>query len=337
MRRRAALLLTLALFPVFASGADPLEQACLEAFQHLEQPPKDQVTDILQQLLQALNTNADRPQVADGVFDGNPLAEKLLAFAKNGQLMNQQDSRLNQMGLLVPNGGLCASTCSVNLVGTMLVGPNDNFQNVAPTVENIIVQMYKTIRDKEGAVGGNLPADPNDQMGVLLQMLEKIVNQNSDDARYGAFVEDLLKALQPLIEVSGGNVGPITHGFENDMAMASPGGILYSTVHITDNAMQAVALNGTHAILIPKIDTINHLIYVSDPNRPNAIYARNYWLTPAGEPQFESLVSYNNAGPSYITIDHFQLVQQVSQPPSLQDILARIRAMMVQSQGTAAP
>lgn len=83
--------------------------------------------------------------------------EKLMA---NEKLIGQQDPRLDQRKLLVPDGGLCVSTCGVNVLHSILAALRGNFATFARKsdehVERIVTETEKAF-SKDARYGMTLP------------------------------------------------------------------------------------------------------------------------------------------------------------------------------------
>jgi|GEM_PF-5278332 len=159
------------------------------------------------------------------------------------QLIHQNDIRLGSRDLLIENGGLCASTCGVNVLHAMVsyqFGHVADFTRKADHyLHRILEEVYKNTRT-DGRLGLTL-SELAIGMDELRRDLNLQISTEFVQVRPGApiFMRDLIPAENELI------IASIRQG-------QSGGHALY------------------HAIVITDADPERKLISYSDPNRPNA-------------------------------------------------------------------
>ena len=242
------------------------------------------------------------PLVSSADFTGSEVSRNYLRMAEQQQLLNQSDPRLNAQGLLLPNGGLCASTCYVNVIGATTLAPESigQFSSVTPQIIGAIVTAYKSAHRQDlnslGAIGQLITAI--DPQGVL------------SDGRRGASLFTLAKMTKPVFQQLGAAASDLLPATEVNLANSSrANGIMVAGSSLYKAAGQSVGgPHGQHALVILKIDTSSRTIWISDPNRPNRVYTRNYNLNSEGKPYFSSLLDYD--GPTTIQLNDYQLIQR---------------------------
>ena len=297
---RMAFLVLLFVLPALAAPPEPF---CEKEFAPLGDSKQDSIKSSIQQgLVRAQESGG--PQVPANVFAGNPLAERYYSFAARKQLLSQNDTSLNRFDLIVANGGLCATTCVGNLLG-VLVGEGE-IQKDLPALVAGLVLLYKRIIEETIKTGMDYLKVQNPALyQASLSDIKRLT-----DARRGAYLEPLTRRVRPIVENSGGKIGEVTIAMEENLGKVR-NGILVAAVKVTDEKqLPILGANEGHAINILKVDTVNQIVYVSDPKRANDIYARKYWIGPGGRPQFQSLVSEVPNGPTYFELNYYQLIEK---------------------------
>jgi hypothetical protein len=187
--------------------------------------------------------NRQRTQHELNYRQAHSLGQQFHNIAADGLLIQQNDWRLAQRNLLVPNGGLCATTCAVNVmhaISRYLHGTGHEF--------------------------GSIPDFK------IHQMVNKAWENHRRDARTGL---DLYTLSNVMRDVSSGLPMTVQHY----MASANHGGTFRDFALAEDEIILAAVESGFnqngaqtyHALVITAVDIRNGRVTYSDPNFPNQI------------------------------------------------------------------
>lgn len=250
-------------------------------------------------------TPSSAPSTPASFFSGSNYSENYQAFAAGGQLLNQSDARLGRRNLLVPNGGLCASTCFVNVIGSVAINGTDaaQFNAGAPQIIELVLAAYSNAHREELKNAGIA--------GQLIIALDK--NGRLSDGRFGASAMVLAKNLKPLFEAFGGTVQVSVPATEGKLAEAFQhrNSIMIAASRLFDNGGAVGGPHGAgHAIVVLDLDPALRVIRISDPNNPNHVYNAAYHLDQNGKINFTSPLSYSKNGPTRFVLDDVQIIQK---------------------------
>lgn len=206
------------------------------------------------------------------LFDFNPgtAAHNFMNLAHNFALLRQTDQRLNQLGLIVPDGGLCGPTSVANIFSALLSGSVTLWhisQNSPVVVETLVDAFndyyYKKYKELYDA-----------RRGTYSDMFTEFI------ASHWSIVLSDLKQFGRRREIVSGIVPPDELG-PFDIAKVFAGGdrLMLAGIYSIDDAFEG---NG-HAIAILAIDPIAQTISYSDPNNPNDVLISPYLYKAEGE------------------------------------------------------
>ena len=172
-------------------------------------------------------------------------------LALAGMLLEQQDLRLNEHDLFVPNGGLCATTCMTNILGasTLHLENVKTFTERAPLMLARIVYEYNTQIEEDA------------RLGAQVDLVANVTNSISDELlklnNYNSFEETVvLTASQIRSEFYPNRIFSALRGDAIAIGSVLPA--------------EGYHLLG-HAVVILGIDNDSRRIVISDPNLPNDI------------------------------------------------------------------
>ena len=172
-----------------------------------------------------------------------------LALAR--MLLEQQDTRLNEHDLFVPNGGLCATTCMTNILGasTLQLENIRTFIERAPLILARIVYEYNAQIREDARVSA--------RVDLVANVTNSISNELLTLNQYNSFEETVvLTASQIKSEFYPNRIFSALRGDAIAIATVAPA-----------QGGQSVG----HAIVILGVDNDTKRIVISDPNLPNDI------------------------------------------------------------------
>ncbi len=173
------------------------------------------------------------------------LGATFVSLQNHGQLIQQMDPRLAMRALLVPNGGLCVSTCGVNAIRA--------------------VYHYAT------GFGGPVQAFPDE---YIHRIVNQVWWQNGHDARFGLFFSQAAVALQSIALQEHLNMvvawepipsRPLTLGTvkpaENELVMIA-----------VETGLKDDGTPAFHAFVVSGMNSESKFLSLSDPYLPNRIF-----------------------------------------------------------------
>ena len=175
-------------------------------------------------------------------------------LAGRGSLLPQQHASLACRGLLVPDGGLCCSTCATNglLAGYDRLGKLGNLRLTSDELLHQIVWDVKQTYNKDARVGLDF--------GCASESVKRVASQLVDGACVNACVpywrQGDGKALQ---------------GDRNHLA-----------VWAVDTGKRRNGQDGSHAIVVLGVNAARRLVEYSDPNYPNTVKVSGYQVGGGG-------------------------------------------------------
>lgn len=211
----------------------------------------------------ALSTSQMPAQISKGhlpvgfdvtLFPESTAARVFVEMARQGMLLSQTSQTLEERNLLSPNGGLCASTCVTNLMGAMTAQFHNfrAFPGRAPDITHWVVEAYNQNTGHDARMGANV----NVMSDVVLGLYPLILNQLNYDPLFTLLDLQLQRFDQEIY------AHRIFQAMRHDtLAIAS----------VKAHNSQQFGSNTGHAIIILKVDTEKHHLYISDPNLPNEI------------------------------------------------------------------
>ncbi len=196
------------------------------------------------------------------IFPENTSARVFVEMAQRNMLLNQTSAELGAKGLLVPNGGLCASTCLTNILGAMTAqeGNFRAFPRVAPVMTDLVVKAYQQFTGVDARFG----ADVRVLAEVVTSILPEIVSLSQFDSTFsnlqlsvGRYQEGLYPHLL-FQKLKGDTIAVVSVRAENPAEFGTALG---------------------HALIVLKVDPSRQVLFISDPNRPNKIIETPYFYT----------------------------------------------------------
>lgn len=192
-------------------------------------------------------------------------------LALAGLLLEQQDTRLNEYDLFVPNGGLCATTCMTNILGasTLQLENVMTFTRQAPLILSRIVHEY------------NLQVQQDARYGAHVDLVADVTNSISDEL----FALNQFISFEEAITLSASQIK--SEFYPNRIFSAIRG----DTIAIGSVMPLEGESNLGHAIVILGVDNDNKKLIISDPNFPNDILSVPFKYNAVGT-EFTFTVPY---------------------------------------------
>jgi hypothetical protein len=221
-----------------------------------------QTLEICARLMRGLSQQVPAPAPAMPV---NGMARKMMELAAANQLLNQNDQRLYQAGLFAGiESKLCVPVSFFNIfMAAEGLAGRPNYIPPALWLQSFVIS-YKV----------NADAMVTQQLSSVLGV--QIANINLPamfDGRYGAAMDIFLSDRSALIKGLGLTAEGIWLGANPDQALAwelIPPGLVMASVQFS---------NLSHAVVILGIDPVSKTIAVSDPDYPNTIQQRPYFVS----------------------------------------------------------
>ncbi len=188
------------------------------------------------------------------LFPESTAARVFVEMAKQGMLLSQTSQTLEERNLLSPNGGLCASTCVTNLMGAMTAQFHNfrAFPQRAPDITHWVVEAYNQNTGGDARLGANV----NVMSAVVMGLYPQILNQLDYDPLFTLLDLQLQSFDQEIY------AHRIFQAMRHDtIAIAS----------VKAHKPREFGSTTGHAVILLKVDTEKHHLYISDPNLPNEI------------------------------------------------------------------
>jgi hypothetical protein len=186
------------------------------------------------------------------------ISDHLLDLMNKGLVISQTDQRLEDRGLLVPGGGLCAPTCAVNALYAMA-----SFMGID----------LLSIADLSDA--------------YVADIVARLQNEFGFDARYGARMENVLSILKPLLQELEPQAVLKTNVICNYLDEKYKGISVFPSdfktavnqlafVSVITKSVDENNVEKQHALIILKIDEVNKRIHYFDPQFPRIHFVSRY-------------------------------------------------------------
>jgi hypothetical protein len=184
-------------------------------------------------------------------------------LVRQGALLQQSDWRLGQRGLLIPEGGLCASTTAVNVLHAA-------FSHLGRST-SVFQQADDLVARLVGDAWHRLGKDA--RMGLDFWSLSQVVN-----------------------EVANGLHADVGVWAERPHFWRDRGGIRAEVLRGDDDTLSLLCVTtsarSSHAIALLDLDERRGVVTYSDPNHPHQLQARRYWPTADGSIQIDGFGGY---------------------------------------------
>ncbi len=209
-------------------------------------------------------------------FPENTAARVYVEYAVRDLLLNQQNRSLGLRDLLLPNGGLCASSSITNILGSMMAQEH-NFIHVfemAPQTTHQLLTWYQEQTGLDGRLGANVP------------ILTDIVVSRQ---------HEILAAYSYLSQFHQVNFS--VSRYHNEFFPYRMGRYLRgdSIGVLVVNPIEGPRKNSSyHAIVLLGVDLENNRLFISDPNNPNQIIAAPFEYTQGTNITFRVPFTYGS-------------------------------------------
>jgi hypothetical protein len=179
--------------------------------------------------------------------------EIVLALMAERRLLCQTDRRLSRRGLLVPHGGLCATTCAANALQAAFAhqGRDISSKRASDELVEALVDRIAELEQKDA------------RLGIDFDSLARTLN-------------DVANALHPGVGVEA-KAGRAAIRYGQD---------LKRLVHTADTLVVLGVLTGSktgHAVLLLSVNPREHQVTLSDPNDPNQTHTAGYYFDQHGD------------------------------------------------------
>ncbi len=210
-------------------------------------------------------------------FPEHTSARVFVEIAQRNMLLNQNDGVLDSKGLLVPNGGLCASTCLTNLLGAMTAqeGNFREFLRNAPEITELVVRAYS----EHTGVDARLGADVRVLAEISATLLPEVIQKTQYDSMFSH------------LDIS---VGRYQRELYPHLLVQKLKGDTMAIVSVRPINPQEAGTELGHAIIILKVDSVKKTILLSDPNKPNEIIETPYYFTKGTDIAFRVPLTYGD-------------------------------------------
>ena len=150
-------------------------------------------------------------------------------LSQPGGVTDQMSSELGQRGLLIPNGGLCASTCGVNLMNAIrsYYGINSPFATIASEIHYIV--NYVSMRFGHDA-----------RTGLMFDMLADVMNHLIQVSQLASSVIVESLTMNPRLT----KIEQLFPYFRNSVPILAIKGIQHNGTQAMYHAMVVTAFNG---------------------------------------------------------------------------------------------
>lgn len=209
------------------------------------------------------------------IFPENTGSRVFVELAVRGMLLQQKSQELSEKGLIKPNGGLCATSCVANLLGSMMAQEQSffNFPTVAPHLAELMVTGYNAYTGRDARMGA-VVQDMVTVIGLSDSVLKEAVGYRNE------FHDMVLSAR---------NIRDEFYPYRIDQALRGDS-IGIASVRPVNRAEGTVG----HGIVILKVDLENRLFYISDPNKPNFIVKTPFRYTDGTNVVFRVPYTYGD-------------------------------------------
>lgn len=247
-------------------------------------------------------------------FEGSELANTFVEIARVRRLLNQSDSRLNNMGLMVRGGGLCGPTCASNIFMSVVIHNGIHYrgqklENPKDIPKNLDVKLVEKIIDWYNESQINHYSQSTNK--ILEAWLLKEIEPRLFDPKFGVLPEFFVDAIKDSYQKMDTRLIENLSIQANNLERYTNQGLLLGTVEVSrvsDGLRPEV--DALHAIVVLKVDTAKKEITVSDPNTPNHIWTTRYAATGRSSIIFRSPNSYfkGDSPTVFELIDAFAIV-----------------------------
>lgn len=164
------------------------------------------------------------------------LAYNFTRLAQNRSLMDQMDPKLGQRGLLVPNGGLCASTCGANVLHAIASYSYKNLEN----------ELY------------------SNSDWVIQKLVDSVKLRFNHDARKGMHLDQLSEAMQDVSQ----SLGMQIRTQATKLNYVKP--FSEASLEFDQNTIAVIAVlteKSAHALVLTGYDRQTRIAYFNDPDQ----------------------------------------------------------------------
>jgi hypothetical protein len=200
------------------------------------------------------------PRVAAG-----GIQDHFYSLMRQGALLQQQDVRLGDRGLLIPDGGLCATTSAVNVLHAAFSHLGRDTRIFASTSDALVGRLVNQAWQRLGK---------DARMGLDFSSLQLVINEVAN-------------------QIDPHNVGVKA---DRSYSWRRAGGVNFAELRGDEDTLALLCVTTgpekAHAITVLDIDEGRRTISYSDPNYPNQEITRRYWINGNGELQLDGFPGF---------------------------------------------
>ncbi len=210
-------------------------------------------------------------------------------LSARGQLIDQSDDRLEARNLLIPGGGLCASTCAVNIMHALFdyarIQPNPIQAEPDYYIQSILHELLNLFQ-----IEARKPITFTEMRPALKKVVGQVTSRKRD---FGSSILKLSK-----------------YNFYEDSFVSKPNAIKLLAVTVGSSG---------HAIILLGINPRLKKLAFIDPNDPKEIHYVNYTVSSLGHQQtinisWDGIFGKENSNGFVTVIMDIWLNQSVSLP-----------------------
>jgi hypothetical protein len=220
-------------------------------------------------------------------FPENTAARVYIELAVRNMLIQQLSPELDARGLIKPNGGLCATTCVANILGS-ITAQYENFRSFpknVPAIIELVVDSYGKVVGQDARFGANV--------NQISQIIHYLFPEVLKFFKYSSMLEELVLSTTHLNQRS--------QTFYIEKALREDAIAIVTVKHV-DSKTKKISF---HAIVVLKVDRNQNKIYYSDPNYPNQIIVAPYKYNPMTGIEFNLPYTYGDQPVSIYESDIF--------------------------------
>lgn len=210
-------------------------------------------------------------------FPDNSTSRVFVEYAVRNLLLQQSEDDLGQLGLLVPNGGLCATASITNVLGAMMA-TEENFIEIfhsAPYATEQLVDWYTSATERDARLGANVP------------ILTDIVSQRWQE------LKSIFLFNRPLEDISM-SVARYTSEFYPYRIQRYLRGDSIGIMVVHPAVESTSSRENFHAMVLLGFDLENKKIIFSDPNNPNQIISAPFDYTQGTDIRFRAPFTFGD-------------------------------------------
>ncbi len=219
-------------------------------------------------------------------FPENTTSRVFVEYAVRDKLLQQSEEGLGHLGLLVPNGGLCASASITNVLGAMMA-TEENFLEIyhgAPYATEQLVDWYEAATGRDARLGANVP------------ILTDIVSQRWQELKNIFFFNNPFEEISLSVARYTSEFYPyrIQRYLRGDSI-----GIM--VVHPVEGG--SLSRENYHAMVLLGFDLEKQKIIFSDPNNPNQILSAPFEYTRGTDIRFRAPFTFGEEFVEIFSLD----------------------------------